>query len=195
MTRAEIEKKFPHVMGNARYTDLEVLHSNAGYFIGRLCWVEEDGLPGYRDMGSRESVYFRTQEEAQQALDSGEFDVRECAENSYAYERGLPKPVTTLYTSQLRVPECPVCGETAILNKGGETTLACVDPFVGEDGKKHTHNPNTHIGYWVCPNKHEWSQAVGFECSCGWQGRPSTHRIVIVKGSEIEREAVEDGAS
>ena len=94
-TVRRIEERFPHVVGDTRYSQLQVLSSNAGFFIGRLCWVEEDGLPGYQDMGSRETEYFKTREEAQRFLDSDTFDVRGCAENEFAYSQGLPQPHKT----------------------------------------------------------------------------------------------------
>lgn len=90
------------------------------------------------------------------------------------------------HRSQVCVPECPICGEAAVLDKGGMTTLMGAIPFVGEDGKKHDHDPNTHTGHWVCPNKHEWREPVAFGCSCGWKGTPYNPRIKIIKGSEVE---------
>ena len=45
-----------------RYSDLQVLHSYAGYYIGTLY---EDGQPG-----SRDTEYFRTHDEAVDALDA-----------------------------------------------------------------------------------------------------------------------------
>lgn len=79
-------------------------------------------------------------------------------------------------------PDCPVCGEKAIRDEGGMTTLLGGIPFVGEDGMEHDHDPNTHTGHWVCPNGHEWKEEVGFQCSCGWKGKPWTHTVKILKG-------------
>lgn len=71
------------------FSELQVLQSAAGYFIGRLYWDEEFS---FWDMGSRESDYFPTQEAAHKALDAG-FEVRECPENMMAYTNGsLPLP-------------------------------------------------------------------------------------------------------
>ncbi len=86
------------------------------------------------------------------------------------------------HTTQVSVPECPVCGEAAILDKGGMTTLMGGIPFVGDDGKSHDHDPNTHTGHWVCPNKHEWKEEVGFKCTCGWKGNPWTHNVKVLSG-------------
>ena len=57
----------------------QVLHSNAGYYIGRLGWCAEDGEPGYSEPYSRESRYFRTADAARCHLDTG-LDRRQCLE-------------------------------------------------------------------------------------------------------------------
>lgn len=59
-------------------TDLKVLHSNAGYYIGRT----DNGDPY-----SRESGYYRSYEEAEKELKNG-FEVRDCVENNFAYDSG-----------------------------------------------------------------------------------------------------------
>jgi len=49
---------------------LEVLHSNAGYYIGTTCRNKE--CEYYLHPNSRESmIYWRTEKEAQEALDKG----------------------------------------------------------------------------------------------------------------------------
>lgn len=60
------------------YSELKVMHSNAGYYIGR---EDEFGAPY-----SRESGYY-TFDEAKTALIEG-FEVRDCAENNHAYNTG-----------------------------------------------------------------------------------------------------------
>lgn len=71
---------------------LVVTKSAAGWFIGRMCWVECDGM-AYEDHYSRESGYYPTEEAAQAELDSDSFVVRDCVENNDAYEQGiLPRP-------------------------------------------------------------------------------------------------------
>lgn len=47
-----------------QYSDLKVMHSAAGYYIGTT-YTGEDGLT---EPGSRESQYFRTWDEANKAL-------------------------------------------------------------------------------------------------------------------------------
>lgn len=49
----------------ARYSDLQVMKSNAGYYIGTIHTDEE----GFQEPGSRDSDYYPTREEAQKALD------------------------------------------------------------------------------------------------------------------------------
>ena len=46
------------------YTDLMVLQSAAGWYIGTL-YQEDDG---YYSPGSRDSIYFKTKEEAEKVL-------------------------------------------------------------------------------------------------------------------------------
>lgn len=54
---------------NECITPLKVMKSAAGYYLGHACYVEEDGGFKYEVPYSRESGYFRTKEEAQQALE------------------------------------------------------------------------------------------------------------------------------
>lgn len=64
---------------NNVYSELKVLHSGAGYYIGR---VDKFGAPY-----SRESGYYRAFEAAENQLKNG-FVVRDCAENNFAYDSG-----------------------------------------------------------------------------------------------------------
>lgn len=69
-------------------SELKVLKSAAGFYIGRDC-VEEDG---FRSPYSRESGYYPTKAAAK--ADLGTFDVRVCAENEFAYNTGaIPRPI------------------------------------------------------------------------------------------------------
>ena len=77
------EKATPVVDDEApadEYSELKVMHSNAGYYIGR---EDEVGAPY-----SRESGYYRAFDEANTALIE-EFEVRDCAENAHAYASGV----------------------------------------------------------------------------------------------------------
>lgn len=60
-------------------SELMVLYSAAGYYIGRR--DTKDGSPY-----SRESGYYPSYETAEVALDG--FEVRSCAENNFAYDNG-----------------------------------------------------------------------------------------------------------
>jgi hypothetical protein len=72
------------------YTELKVMRSAAGYYIGRG-YIEN----GMEFPGSRESGYYRTEEEAQKELDRMSFDVRDCNENDALYRSGqVDRPIT-----------------------------------------------------------------------------------------------------
>ena len=63
-------------------SELRVLHSNAGYYIGRI----DTKLGPY----SRESGYYSSYKEAETALNTN-FKVRNCGENNFAYDnKSLP---------------------------------------------------------------------------------------------------------
>ena len=55
-----------YIKDKARYSDLMVLKSNAGYYIGTMY----NNPMGFKEPGSRDSQYFAKREEAQQALDT-----------------------------------------------------------------------------------------------------------------------------
>jgi hypothetical protein len=55
------------------YSDLQVLKSNAGYYIGTI-FTSHDG---FKEPESRDSGYYRTEAEAQRALDDLSFEQRE----------------------------------------------------------------------------------------------------------------------
>lgn len=79
------EKKFPNLVAGDRVSDLQVMRSAAGYYIGRSYWDEEFGFEGPY---SRESGYFASEEEAQTELTGNTFEVRRCIENEWAYDNG-----------------------------------------------------------------------------------------------------------
>lgn len=74
--------EFPFEASGINYSNLQVMHSAAGYYIGREAWDEEMVCPV---PGSRESTYYETQAEAQEDLDNSSFEVRQCAENEFMY--------------------------------------------------------------------------------------------------------------
>ena len=70
-------------------SDLKVMKSAAGFYIGRSCIDEE--MPGFDQPYSRESGYYGSYESA--AADIKTFPVRVCVENEYAYDSGtIPRP-------------------------------------------------------------------------------------------------------
>lgn len=74
--------EFPFEASGINYSNLLVMHSAAGFYIGREAWDEEMVCPV---PGSRESTYYETQDEAQADLDGNNFQVRQCEENKYMY--------------------------------------------------------------------------------------------------------------
>ena len=82
-------KAFPHRHQDVWVSDLRVLRSGAGFYLGRLSWTEECG--GLVEPYTRETGYM-TEAAAEQALVSGQFRVRDCPENDLAYATGLPHP-------------------------------------------------------------------------------------------------------
>ena len=71
-----------------------VLQSAAGYYIGRLCMDRDESDPDYfpfEEPYSRESGYFRSEEEATKAMRETGFVVRDCVENNLAYATGALK--------------------------------------------------------------------------------------------------------
>jgi len=87
-----IPEGFPVKLGNDHCTELKVLRSAAGFYIGRSYFDTEFGFVGPY---SRESDYFPSAEAAQAELESDYgFEVRDCIENNHAYRNGtLPIPV------------------------------------------------------------------------------------------------------
>lgn len=86
---AEVDReRHKHEGEGCFYTDLQVMRSNAGWYIGRACWDVEGGYP---EPYSRESDYYGTEAEAAKALPS--FTPRRCLENDHGYATGaLPLP-------------------------------------------------------------------------------------------------------
>jgi len=67
------------------YSDLKVMRSGAGYYIGRS--YREKGSD-WDEPGSRESGYYPSESAARKDLLSGDFEVRDATENNSAYEHG-----------------------------------------------------------------------------------------------------------
>jgi hypothetical protein len=99
-------------------TDLMVMKSAAGYYIGRAYWDQEFGFEGPY---SRESGYYPTKEEAEKAFKGMSFEIRDAIENNHAYEiGGLPDIGNK--------EECPDCSEIALVRQLGSTEMwECMD--------------------------------------------------------------------
>ena len=54
----------PYIKDKGNYTELKVCRSGAGYYIGTMY----NNPDGYQEPGSRDSEYFRTFKEAEEAL-------------------------------------------------------------------------------------------------------------------------------
>ena len=74
------------------FSELKVLRSGAGYYIGRQSLSEEGGIQ-FVEPGTRESGYFPSEESARDALRNMDFTVRDCMENNSLYASGVvPRP-------------------------------------------------------------------------------------------------------
>lgn len=80
-------EEYPYFVDGILWGAPCVMHSAAGYFIGRYCF------DGFQDIGARESGYYKTSQQASEALEKG-FPLRQCPENSRMYWLGLPVPPT-----------------------------------------------------------------------------------------------------
>ena len=84
---------FPLTIGDDPVSDLKIMQSAAGYYIGRSYWDNEFGFEGPY---SRETDYM-TEAAALNVLASikasEDWPVRDCVENKHAYATGsLPDP-------------------------------------------------------------------------------------------------------
>lgn len=79
------EELYPNDFDGERVSDLKVMKSAAGWYIGRSYWDQEFGFDGPY---SRESGYYGDPMQAQEELDQMTFEVRNCLENNWAYENG-----------------------------------------------------------------------------------------------------------
>ncbi len=98
MKPPEVDRqRFPHESKSCYYSNLKVMRSPAGWYLGRTCWDKEDG---FEEPYSRETDYYETEEEAKQVLKSGGFEVRDCAENNHGYATGTLPPLSLRQRSE-----------------------------------------------------------------------------------------------
>lgn len=84
------KNEFPNLIGEDPVSNLQVLKSAAGWYIGRSYFDLEFGFVGPY---SRESGYYSSEEEAKADLTNQSFEVRDCIENAAMYMSGeLPHP-------------------------------------------------------------------------------------------------------
>lgn len=76
---------YPHVIQGDPVSPLRVMQSAAGYYIGRSYFDLEFGFDGPY---SRESMYYANKEDAEADLAAKSFEVRDCVENNWAYDKG-----------------------------------------------------------------------------------------------------------
>jgi hypothetical protein len=82
--QSPIVKNGAYIENKADYSELKVMRSAAGYYVGTTCTTD-----GFEEPGSRDSGYFPTKEQAQKYLDM----VNE-VENPQEYLRGSPDEPT-----------------------------------------------------------------------------------------------------
>lgn len=65
--------------------------------------------------------------------------------------------------------ECKKEGKKSQVNEGPSmTTCMGFSPYYDEDGKHHSHDPNTSTVSFSCSNGHSWVERIGGSCWCGW---------------------------
>ena len=76
---------FPLMLNGDPVSELKVMQSGAGYYIGRTYFDTEDNFEGPY---SRESDYM-TKSDALDALKYQTFSIRDCIENNDSYDKGI----------------------------------------------------------------------------------------------------------
>ena len=75
-------------------------------------------------------------------------------------------------SSKLRIVICPQCKEAGLKSEvypgAGRTTLMGWQPYYDEEGKYHSHDPNTTTIHFQCSNGHSWIEKKHNSCWCGW---------------------------
>lgn len=93
-------KKFPIENETEFVSEIQVMHSAAGYYLGRSCIAKDEPDMPFEQPYSRESGYYRSEEAAKEALKEG-FILRKASENEWAYNNGkIPKPPRDLATEK-----------------------------------------------------------------------------------------------
>lgn len=67
----------------------------------------------------------------------------------------------------MKCPECVKNNQKSIMSVGTSmTTLMYSAPFYDEEGRYHSHNPNTTTTEYSCSNGHRWRESVKPKCWC-----------------------------
>ena len=67
----------------------------------------------------------------------------------------------------MKCPECVKNNQKSTMSVGASmTTLMYSAPFYDEEGRYHSHNPNTTTTEYSCSNGHRWSESVKPKCWC-----------------------------
>jgi len=118
-------KRFPIEQKDCYVSNLQVMNTPAGYYLGRTCWDKENG---FEEPYARETDYM-TREQAEKALASGQYEVRDCPENDLMYsEGGVPHPkgvpaeefVPKVTEEQARFKQLSVSADRYLASKKGK---------------------------------------------------------------------------
>ncbi len=73
----------------------------------------------------------------------------------------------------MKCPECVALGQrSTVQDHGGSVTCMGFSSYYDEDGKRHSHDPNTRTMGYSCSNGHRWTERSSGSCWCGWKGTP-----------------------
>ena len=68
--------------------------------------------------------------------------------------------------------KCAECAKSGLKSRVyvGMSTVTCMgwQPYYDEDGRHHSHDPNTHQTQYSCSNAHKWAEDSSPACWCGW---------------------------
>lgn len=127
-------------------------------------WIEDDGIDAFK--GSVEVTF---------ALASADWHG-----DYFEFRLGQVQPsqdqddhngVTNDHPAQSQEPDSPICkscaadGESSVITLGpSSTTLIGESAFWGEDGKLHSHDPNTITTQLSCNRGHAWAEKSRNRC-------------------------------
>jgi hypothetical protein len=148
--------RFPNMIGGDACSDLQVMQSAAGYYIGRSYLDVECGNSEFPY--SRESGYYASEGECGHALNSRNFEVRDCVENNSSYDKGeLPdirnvvQDFTISVANKRTNPDGEYIGRPSVLG----------NPFaIGRDGTRDEVIAKYRTWLWPLLDEHNPSPAL-----------------------------------